>query len=95
MEEGKKICSLCEQQLTYDKFYTYKKYGTLWAYCKKCHYEKYTKRLKKTWDKQNPERLKEINKKASLKWVAKNKQKINAYNRERYKQAKIDKQNGI
>lgn len=88
-----KQCSLCKQDLTLDTFYTYPKTGRPWAYCKKCHYQKFTKPLKLKWDEKNPERKKEINKKAGKKWVKNNPDKWAAVQRRHYLKKK-QQQNG-
>lgn len=95
-----KRCTLCEQELPVERFYTYKKTGFPWAYCKTCHYERYTKETKKQWDKENPDRAREINSKAAKNWQRKNKDRVKANhqkwyrkNRERILQAEKDKRN--
>lgn len=86
MEENKtKKCSLCEQELSLERFYTYTKSGNPWAYCRTCHYEKYTKKTKYAWDAKNPERKKELDRKHSRAWVEKNRERYNENMRNWYK----------
>ena len=92
MEKETKECSLCKQELTLDRFYKYKTERP-WAYCKTCHYEKFTKARKYRWDEENPERRKEIQKKASKKWVENNRDKWNEIQR-RYQKKRRDRQDG-
>lgn len=99
--EGKnktKTCTLCEQELPVERFYTYKKTGLPWAYCRTCHYERYTKERKKKWDQDNPDRARDINSRAAKNWQRKNKDRVKANqqkwykkNREKILQAERDK----
>ena len=93
MEENKtKVCSLCKEEHTLDRYYKYKT-GKLWAYCKTCHYEKFTKKIKYKWDEENPERRKEIQKKAQKRWIENNRDRWNEIQRKSWRKRK-DKENG-
>ena len=92
MEEERKICSLCKQEKAFTEYYKYKT-GKPWAYCRSCHYEKFTKARKYAWDQENPERRKEIQSKAQKKWIKKNRERWNELQRESYKRRKA-KQDG-
>jgi len=94
MEKNKtKGCSLCKKELTLDRFYTYTATGKPWAYCKSCHYEKFTKPLKEKWDEKNPDRRKQIANKAQKKWIKNNPEKWAAIQRRSYLKKK-QQQNG-
>lgn len=67
-----KVCSKCNKEKDLDLYYTYKKSGNTWPYCKKCHYEVYTKPLRYKWVKEHPEEEKAFNKKASQTWKKNN-----------------------
>ena len=71
-EQQIKVCSKCAKTKDVSEFYTYKKTGNPWAYCKSCHYTLYTKETKYNWDKKNPERVKELHKKCMKNWITKN-----------------------
>lgn len=92
-KEETKVCSLCKEEKGIEKFYTYKS-GNPWAYCKSCHYEKFTKKTKYAWDEQNPERRKELGRKHAKAWLEKNREKYNEYQRNWYKKKK-QQQDGI
>ena len=91
-KEETKVCSLCKEEKGVEKFYTYKS-GNPWAYCRTCHYEKFTKKTKYAWDEKNPERRKEIQKTAQKRWVENNRGRWNEIQRKSYRKRK-QRENG-
>ena len=100
-----RTCKACKIEKPLTDYYVYKKTGEHWVRCKRCHYELNTKELRYKWRKENPEREKEILKKAHKKWraskpeayikaVAKANKKYYAKNKEKIKQRNIERKNG-
>lgn len=51
-----KICTNCNTEKPISEYYVVKKTGYIYTQCRKCHYQKHTKKIAKKWREDNKEK---------------------------------------